>query len=106
METKELLVPDVEKISGLITSLQDYAVRNAREQWAQKMSSEYRTPRLRCWDECAWIELAKDREVVDYLLSDLTGAWILMRSLHFCLHWYGQAEIDRLQKMGVAIGSE
>jgi hypothetical protein len=24
-----------------------------------------------------------------------------MRSLHFCLQWYGQAEIDKLQRMKI-----
>ena len=100
MENNVVSLPDVGKISGLITVLSDYAEKNAREQWTKNMCSVYLPPRLRCWDECAWYELAKDWEVVNYLLSDLSGAWTLMRSLHFCLKWYGQAEIDRLQKMG------
>ncbi len=93
------LLPDVEKISKLITAMSEYAVKSAREQWAQNMSSVYLPPRVRCWDECAWFELAKDWEVVNYLLSDLASAWVLTRSLYFCLRWYGQAEIDRLQSM-------
>jgi hypothetical protein len=100
MENNVVSRPDVGTISGLITALSDYAVKSAREQWAQNMPTVYLTPRLRCWDECAWFELAKDRQVVNYLLSDAASAWVLMRSLHFCLQWYGQAEIDRLQKMG------
>jgi len=103
MENNVVSLPDVEKISGLITALSDYAVKSAREQWAQNTSAGYRTPRLRCWDESAWFELAKDWQVVDYLLSDLAGAWVLTRSLHFCLQWYGQAEIDRLRSMGITI---
>jgi hypothetical protein len=59
----------------------------------------YLPPRLCCWDECDWLELAKDWQV-SYLLSDLAVAWALARSLHFCLQWYGQAEIDRLQSKG------
>jgi len=102
MNKNVVSLPDVEKISGLITALSDYAVKSAREQWAQNMSSVYLPPRLRCWDECAWFELAKDWQVVNYLLSDLAGAWVLTRSLHFCLQWYGQAEIDRLQSIGLA----
>jgi hypothetical protein len=100
MENIVVSLPDVGTISRLITALSDYAVKSAREQWAQNMSTVYLPPRLRCWDECAWYELAKDWKVVNYLLSDLAGAWTLMRSLHFCLLWYGQAEIDRLQGMG------
>ena len=103
MENTVVSMPDVGKISGLITALSGYAEKSAREQWAQNMSPVYLTPRLRCWDECAWFELAKDWQVVNYLLSDLARAWVLMRSLHFCLHWYGQAEIDRLQSMGITI---
>ena len=106
MENNVVSLPDVEKISGLITALSDYAVKSAREQWAQNTSAGYRTPRLRCWDESAWFELAKDWQVVDYLLSDLAGAWVLTRSLYFCLQWYGQAEIDRLQSMGSVIEKE
>ena len=103
MENNIVSLPDVGKISELITALSDYAVKSAREQWAQNMSTVYLPPRVRCWDECAWNELARDKQVVDYLLSDLAGAWVLMRSLHFCLKWYGQAEIDRLQGMSVTI---
>ena len=103
MENNVVSLPDVGKISELITALSDYAVKSAREQWAQNMSSVYLSPRLRCWDERAWFELAKDRQVVNYLLSDFSSAWVLMRSLHFCLQWHGQAEIDRLQGMGIAI---
>jgi hypothetical protein len=103
MEDAVVSLPDVGKISGLITALSDYAVKSAHEQWVQDMSSVYIPPRLRCWDECAWFELAKDRQLVNYLLSDLAGAWVLMRSLHFCLQWHGQAEIDRLQSMGMSI---
>ncbi len=100
MENNVVSLPDVEKISRLITALSDYAVKSAREQWSENMTSVYKAPRVRCWDDCAWFELAKDREVVHYLLSDLAGAWVLLRSIHFCLNWYGQAEIDRLQSMG------
>jgi hypothetical protein len=103
MENYQVSLPDVEKVSSLITALSDYAAKSAREQWAQKMSSKYITPRICCWDERTWLELAKDQQVVNYLLSDLAGAWVLMRSLHFCLRWYGQAEIDRLQNMEVVI---
>ena len=101
MENDVVFLPDVGKISELITALRDYAEKNAREQWAKNMSAEYITPRLRCWDECDWFELSKDWRVVNYLLSDLAGAWVLMRSMHFCLQWYGQAEIDRLQCMKI-----
>jgi len=101
MENNVVSLPDVGKISGLITVLSDYAEKNAREQWANNMSSVYLPPRIRCWDETAWLALTKDWQVVNYLLSDLAGAWVLMRSLYFCLKWYGQAEIDRLQRMGI-----
>jgi hypothetical protein len=103
MENNVVCLPDVEKISGLITALSDYAVKSAREQWAQNMSSVYLTPRLRCWDDSAWFELVRDWQIVNYLFSDLAGAWVLMRSLYFCLSWYGQAEIDRLQSMGITV---
>jgi hypothetical protein len=102
MENIVVSMPDVGKISGLISVLSDYAVKSAREQWTQNMSSVYLPPRVRCWDECDWFELAKDWQVVNYLLSDLSGAWVLVRSLYFCLQWYGQAEIDRLQSMAIA----
>jgi hypothetical protein len=101
MDNNVISRPDVGKISGLITALSDYAAKSAREQWVQNMSSVYLPPRLRCWDAHDWFELAKDWEVVNYLLSDLAGAWVLIRSLHFCLKWYGQAEIDRLRGMEI-----
>ncbi len=93
-------MPDVRKISDLITALSGYAVKSARKQWAENMSLVYTPPRLRCWDEHAWSELSKDRDVVDYLVSDSAGAWVLVRSLYFCVTWYGQAECDRLQSIG------
>jgi len=99
MENNDVSLPDVAKISRLITALSDYAVKREREQWTQKMSSVYLAPRICCWDERTWMKLAMDRQVVDYLLSDSAGAWKLMRSLLFCLRWFGQAEIDRLQRM-------
>ncbi len=102
MEKTAVTPPDIEKISGLITALSDYAEKSAREQWANNMSAVYRPPRVRCWDECAWFELAKDWQVVNYLVSDAAGDWVLMRSLFFCLQWYGQAEIDKLQRMGMS----
>ena len=102
MENTVVSLPDVGKISELITALSVYAEKSAREQWAQNMSTAYRPPRIRCWDEAAWLQLTKDWQVVNYLLSDLAGAWVLTRSLLFCLQWYGQAEIDRLQRMGMA----
>jgi len=95
-------LPDVGKISELITALSAYAVKSAREQWAENMSTAYRPPRIRCWDEAAWLGLTNDWQIVNYLLSDVAGAWVLTRSLHFCLQWYGQAEIDRLHRMGMA----
>ena len=102
MENTLVSMPDVGKISGLITALSVYAEKSAREQWSKNMSSLYSPPRVRCWDESDWYELAKDWQVVNYLLSDLTGAWILTRSLYFCLQWYGQAEIDKLQSMEIS----
>ncbi len=101
MEIKEMCVPDVEKISGLITALSEYAIRSAREQWTQDTSSCYQVPYLGSWDASAWYKLAKDHHVVNYLLSDTARARVLMRSLHFCMYWYGQAEIDRLQCMRI-----
>jgi len=53
METRELLMPAVKKMSGLIA------------------------------------------------ISDAPRARKLMRRLHFCSRWYGQAEIDRLQSMKI-----
>ena len=102
METKELLMPEVGKMSGLITAVADFAVKSAREQWAQNMSSLYHVPRMVSWDASAWFELVKDWEVVNYLHSDAPRARKLMRTLHFCSRWYGQAEIDRLQSMEVS----
>ena len=102
MENNVVSLPDVGKISGLVSALSDFAVKSAREQWAQNMSSVYRPPRVRCWDEGAWLEHAQDCEVVNYLLSDLSGAWVLTRSLYFCLQWYRQAEIDKLQRMEIS----
>jgi len=104
MENNGLPVPELGKLSKLISALRDYALKSARDQWAKNTSAIYLTPRLDSWDAFAWYELAKDWEVVNYLLFGTTRAKRLMRSLHFCLRWYGQNEIDRLQCMKISIG--
>ncbi|HXY55216.1 MAG TPA: hypothetical protein VEM40_11170 [Nitrospirota bacterium] len=104
MENNELHLPELEKLSKLISALRDYALKSARDQWAKNTSIAYLAPRLDSWDTFVWFELAKDWEVVNYLLSDTTRARKLMRSLHYCLQWYGQNEIDRLQCMKFSIG--
>ena len=97
MGNNELPLPELAKLSRLISALREYALKSARDQWAKNTSAAYLTPSLDSWDTLAWFELAKDWEVVNYLLSDAARARRLMRSLHFCLQWYGQNEIDRLQ---------
>ena len=97
MGNNELPLPELGKLSSLISELRDYALKSAHDQWAKNMPEIYLTPCLDSWDSFAWFELAKDWEVVNYLLSDTTRARRLMRSLHFCLQWYGQNEIERLQ---------
>ena len=104
MENSELPLPELGKLSRLISALRDYALKSARDQWTKNTSSAYLAPCINSWDAFAWFELAKDWEVVNYLLSDTKRAGRLMRSLHYCLQWYGQNEIDRLQCMKFSIG--
>ena len=80
-----------------VLALVNYALKISRDQWAKNTSAIYLTPCIDSWDAFAWFELAKDWDVVNYLLSGTPRARRLMRSLHFCLQWYGQNEIDRLQ---------
>ena len=87
-------LPDVASISRLIDTLRDYALKSAREQWAEHMSDTYLAPCLTSWDAVAWFEFSQDWRVVDYLLSDAKKAKVLMRSLQCCLQWYGQNEIE------------
>ncbi len=101
MENNELPVPELGKLSRIISALRDYALKSARDQWAKSTSTIYLTPCLDSWDTFAWFELAKDWEVVNYLFSDTARAKRLMRSLNFCLKWYGQTEIDRLKCMKI-----
>ena len=97
MENNELPLPELGKLSRLISALRDYALTSAHDQWAKNMPEIYLTPRLDSWDYFDWFELAKEWEVVNYLLSGTIRAKRLMRSLHSCIQWYGQSEIDRLQ---------
>jgi hypothetical protein len=99
MENTELPLPELWKLSGLISAVRDYALKSARDQWSKNTSDNYITPCLDSWDAFAWFELANDWDVVNYLLSGTTRSRRLMRSLYYCLKWYGQSEIDRLQSM-------
>jgi len=101
MENNGPPLPELEKLSQLISALKVYALKSANEQWAKKVSAIYCAPRMDSWDDLAWFEFAKDWEVVEYLLSDTTKARKLMRSLYYCLQWYGQNELDRLQCMKI-----
>jgi hypothetical protein len=96
MQNNDMPLPEVEKISKLIDALRDYAVKDARAYWDERLTDTYRAPSLALWDAFMWFELVQDWELVDFLLSDGSEARRLTRSLQSLLQWYGQTEIDEI----------
>jgi hypothetical protein len=96
MQSKDLPLPDVAKISALIDALRDCAKKSAKAQWEDNPADTYQAPSLASWDAFMWFELVKDWEMVEFLLADDLRARRLMRSLQSLLQWYGQAEIDEI----------
>jgi hypothetical protein len=63
------------------------------------MPSRYSTPST-LLDEGAWFKLTKDWQVVNYLLSDLPGSWVLMRSLHVSFTGTGRPRLTDFRAGG------
>jgi len=96
MQNNDIPLPELEKISKLISALRDYGVKSAREYWEEYQSSTYDAPSLASWDAFMWFELVQDWELVGFLISGTDKAGRLVRSLQSCLQWYGQGEIDEI----------
>lgn len=98
-------IPSVEKISRLIDALRTYAVKEAVAFAEAPEEVIYQASTLALWDAILWFELARDQEVVDFLVSGSDRAKLLVMSLQNCLQWYEQNELDeinsRLQTMRI-----
>ena len=102
MHGDSLPIPGVEKISRLIDSLREDALREAGAFPGESWAASYNAPNLALWDAIIWFELAKVREVVDFLTSGTYRAKVLLSSLQSLMQWYGQAERDDiLRRMSI-----
>lgn len=88
----------VEKISRLCSALRDFADRDAKASFEESLLDNYDAPCLSSWDVLQWFELVQDWEIVDFLISGDKEARRLMKSLQALLQWYGQREIDEMQR--------
>lgn len=89
-------VPNVEKISALVTAIKLYSGMRAESFRGQHSAYALDTPRLASWDALDWYELVQDWELIDFLVSGTPKANLLVRSLQSCLQWYAQADIDEV----------
>ena len=89
-------LPEVEKISALITALKLYSDSRVESNRKQLPSYVFDPPRLASWDALDWYELVHDWELIDFLVSGTPKADRLLRSLQSCLQWFEHAEIDEV----------
>ena len=96
MHGDSLPIPGVEKISRLIDALRDYALKEAGAFPGDSWATSYCAPDLVSWDAFEWFEHAQDWEVADFLTSGTYRVKVLIRSLQSLVHWYGQAERNKM----------
>ncbi|MGO9377537.1 MAG: hypothetical protein ACLPN1_11400 [Dissulfurispiraceae bacterium] len=91
-------VPEVAKISDLITALTLYIDMHARSFRNPQSEHVFDTPSMTSWDALDWYEVIQDIEVIDFLISGTKEADRLLRSLqsyckYYRQHKYRQASI-------------
>jgi hypothetical protein len=91
-------VPEVEKISALITALKIYMVMHAGSCRNPQSAYVFDTPSLASWDALDWYEVTQDIELIDFLISGAKEADRLLRSLQSCIQWHMQTEVDQIRK--------
>jgi hypothetical protein len=98
MQNRAMAMLEIEKISRLCSALRDFADRDAKASFGESLLDTYYSPILSSWDSLKWFELVHDWEIVDFLISGDKEARRLMKSLQALLQWYGQREIDEMQR--------
>jgi hypothetical protein len=93
-----MALPEIEKISRLIDAIRDFVAKDVRAAFEEYRLDTYDAPCLSLWDALQWFELAQDWEIVDFLISGDKEARRLMKSLQALLQWYGQEEINEMQR--------
>ena len=83
-------MPEVEKISALITALTLYIDMHARSCCNPQSAHVFETPSLTSWDALDWYEVIQDIEVIDFLISGTKEADRLLRSLQSFFKYYRQ----------------
>jgi hypothetical protein len=95
---KDKSVPDVEKISALITVLKLYidthtvSCNNPQPEYACNV------PCLASWDALDWYRVIQDIEVIDFLISGTKAADRLIRSLQSCIQWQIHTEANNIRE--------
>ncbi len=96
MHGDSLPIPVVEKLSGVIDALREYALKGAGAFPGESWAVSYNAPNLALWDDFLWFELVQDWEVVGFLTSGTYRARVLLSSLQSLMQWYGQTERDEM----------
>jgi|SRR5208283_2697329 len=91
-------VPNVEKISPLITALKLYIDRHAGSCCKTPSSYVFDNPCLASWDALDWYELIQDIELIDFLVSGTKQADKLLRSLQSYIQWQMQTEVNQIRE--------
>ena len=91
-------VPEVEKISALITALKLYIDMHAGSCRNTRSAYVFDTPCLASWDALDWYEVIQDIELIDFLISGTKEADRLLRSLQSCIQWQMQTEVDHIRR--------
>jgi hypothetical protein len=95
---KDKSVPEVAKISALITALKLYIGMHAGSCRNPQSAYVFDTPSLASWDALDWYEVIQDIELIDFLISGTKEADRLLASLQSCIHWQMLPEFDHIRK--------
>jgi hypothetical protein len=91
-------VPEVAKISALITALKLYIDMHVGSGRNPQSAYVFDTPCLASWDALDWYEVIQDIELIDFLISGTKEADRLLGSLQSCINWQMQPEFDHIRK--------
>jgi hypothetical protein len=95
---KDKTVPEVKKISALITALKLYVDMHTGSGHNPQSEYAFDTPCLASWDAFDWYQVTQDIEVIDFLISGNKAADRLIRSLQSCIQWQMRTEVDHIRK--------
>jgi hypothetical protein len=89
-------MPNVEKISALVTTFKLYSDGYAESCRAQHSKVTFDAPSLASLEAMDWYELVQNWELVDFLVAGAAKANLLVRSLESVLRWYEHSDIEEV----------